>query len=93
MESEVVLVVSPLKSLMENQVQEIKEIPLNISTARLESCTKSEVNNGQFNILFGSPESWLEMKTWRDMISTKFFKRNVVAIVVDEAHLVTWYVL
>ena len=75
---------------MKNQVEEIKNSPLDISAVRLEASTKCGINKGQHNILFGFPESWLETKEWRSMISLKFFKQNVIAIVVDEGHLVTW---
>ena len=75
---------------MINQVKEANESALDISAKRLEECTIVDVDAGQHNLLFGSPETWLDNKTWRDMLSSSVYKKNVVAIVIDEAHLVTW---
>ena len=43
---------------------------------------------GNFNFLFGSPESLAGDSRFRDMFSQDFYRRNTVAIVCDEVHTV-----
>lgn len=47
--------------------------------------------NGGYQVVYASPESFLTIPRWRDMLSAKVYADNLVAIVVDEAHCVdTW---
>ena len=49
------------------------------------------VLHGQIQLLFISPESILLNPRYRNMLLSKTYKENLVALVVDEAHCVkTW---
>ena len=54
------------------------------SVGRIETAAK--IN---FNMIFGIPEMWLSGSV-KEMLSSKFFRRNLVCVVVDEAHKVAW---
>lgn len=43
---------------------------------------------GNFNFVYGSPESLAGDSRFRDMFSLDFYRRNTVAIVCDEVHTV-----
>ncbi|XP_060767264.1 putative ATP-dependent DNA helicase Q1 [Neoarius graeffei] len=83
-ENPIVVVVSPLIALMENQVREATA--LGISAAQLDPDNEALIKRGSFNIVFGSLESWLSGK-WRDMLADEVYKENLLGIVVDEVHL------
>jgi len=53
--------------------------------------TVDELHEGQFQMLFFSPEDLLTDETWRDTIQSKMYAENVqcvVGFVADEAHCV-----
>jgi len=48
---------------------------------------------GRIQLLFISPESLLNNKSYRGVLLSDKYKEKLVAVVVDEAHCVkTWYV-
>ena len=47
------------------------------------------VKKGQFQLLYISPESLLRNPQWRELLLSKVYRENLVALVVDEAHCVT----
>ena len=44
------------------------------------------VKSGTFQLLYISPESLLQNPQWRDMLSSRIYQKNIVALLVDEAH-------
>ena len=55
---------------------------------------RKAVENGEYSIVYGSPESWLGDERWRKMVARDGFKRFVRALAVDEAHIIShWYVI
>ncbi|XP_015255333.1 PREDICTED: probable Werner syndrome ATP-dependent helicase homolog 1 [Cyprinodon variegatus] len=42
--------------------------------------------DGRCQLVFGSPESWLNEK-WRSMLASEVYQKNLVGIVVDEVHV------
>ncbi|XP_062332384.1 putative ATP-dependent DNA helicase Q1 [Osmerus eperlanus] len=84
-ENPVAIVVSPLVALMEDQVKEATE--LGITAMQFGVHNKVDITSGRCQLLFGSPESWLLNKKWRDMLGSDVFQANVMGIVVDEVHL------
>ena len=47
-----------------------------------------KVENGEFSIVYGSPESWLGDIRWRRMLASETYKSHVRAVAVDEAHVI-----
>ena len=84
-ENPVVIVVSSLFALMEDQVKEATE--MGITAMQLGVHDEVEIISGRCQLLFGSPESWLLNNKWRDMLGSEVFQANIIGIVVDEVHL------
>ena len=84
-----VLIVSPLLSLMNKQVDDLAERGLSAVrlTNDLASDAKSAVVEGRVNYIFASPEM-LQERRWRDVFLTTLFQKKLKAVFVDEAHCV-----
>lgn len=49
--------------------------------------------HGEYQLVFLIPESMLRDLIWREMFRSDVYQKNLVALVVDEAHCVEkWYV-
>ena len=82
-----IIVVSPLESLMKDQVQSLCK--LGITATYVGSSVKREsILKGEYEVLFISPESLLTKKVWREMIKNDEYKSRLVGFIVDEAHCV-----
>lgn len=85
----IVVVISPLKALMEDQVRHLKK--LNFSAV----CVTDEHNDnlvrdiidGKHTHVYGSPECFLS-STWRGIFTSKQFRSSLVCVAVDEAHCI-----
>ena len=92
--SQLVLVVSPLISLMTDQVQSLRRIDvrsslLTASDSSVDSeliATKDDLS--KCSLLYCAPESLLNPK-WREVIEMPVISSRIVAIAVDEAHCVS----
>ena len=93
----IVIVVSPLVSLMKDQVHSletkgIKSVFVTKDTAKDsesgDSSFEQQLYEGSFQVVFFSPEALLCNDTWRELLQTSIYQKNVVAFVIDEAHLV-----
>ena len=83
----IAIVVSPLVSLMIDQVRHMTE--RGITAVYVGDCVSEvEVCNGCFQLVFMSPESLLTNETWRDMLTSPVYQEHLVAVVIDEAHCV-----
>lgn len=51
-------------------------------------CEDEKLRNGCYHIIFAHPESFVTSKYGRELLLTKVYRENVVAIVVDEAHCI-----
>lgn len=49
---------------------------------------ETKVCNGEYQLVYLSPEALLTNETWRDMLGSDVYQQNLVALVVDEAHCV-----
>ena len=50
-----------------------------------------QVLNGNYIVVFGSPECLLSTETWRGMFSCKEFVEMLVCVAIDEAHcIIQW---
>ena len=86
------IVISPLVALMDDQIEQAHGMKtLNLSAIRLQAGVDvAKVRSGQFNLVFGSPESWICEKKWNDLLTSKYFQKNVACLVMDEVHKVSW---
>ena len=89
----IVIVVSPLIALMKDQVSALNDKGLSAvyvsgDTSECNEKIIEELHEGNFQVVFFSPESLLTDETWRDMVLSKLYKESVVGFVVDEAHCV-----
>ena len=95
----IVIVISPLISLMKDQIHSlqtkgIKSTFVTKDLADSDDTVEQALYEGSYQIIFFSPEALLCDDTWRDMMQTQVYKENVVAFVIDEAHLIKkWYVM
>ena len=96
----IAIVVSPLISLMKDQIHSLvsKQIKAMFVTRDVTTDTDSSVQaalyEGQYQIVFFSPEVLLCDDMWREMLQSQVYKNNVITFVIDEAHLVKkWQVI
>jgi len=89
--SGIVLVISPLVSLIKDQVKGLQKrgIKASFIGAGQEEANFKEIVNGEMNIVYSSPEAMLANDRWREMICSQVYQKNVVAVAVDEAHCIT----
>lgn len=80
----VIVVVSPLIALIEDQIKEAADLGISATQLGLEE--ENAIKSCRYQVVFGSPEAWLSAK-WEDMLSTEAYKTNLIGIVVDEVHL------
>ena len=48
----------------------------------------ARVLDGEYQLLYISPEALLRNRLWKEMLCTTKYRDNLVALVVDEAHCV-----
>ena len=91
----VVLIISPLVSLMIDQVRSLNT--RGVSAAILSSnkgidrslvATNKDVSDGKYRLLFTAPEAVVEDHRWRMLLLEPPLNSSLVAIAVDEAHCV-----
>lgn len=91
-----IFVVSPLKALMDDQVQYLNSLGLKAIALSEQSDDSilERVMNGEFSHVYGSPESFLATDMWRDVFNATTFKTRLVGVAIDEAHCIShWYVV
>ena len=87
------MVISPLISLMEDQVRFLQDhigisaIALHDQSERLENKIR-DVEDGIYSLVFASPECMLENNIWRKVLSSESFRDHCIGVVYDEAHVV-----
>ncbi|XP_020912974.1 uncharacterized protein LOC110250699 [Exaiptasia diaphana] len=89
--SSTVLVISPLQSLMEDQVSYLKSLGLSAVALHEEQSDNilEKVESGKFMYVFASPEKMLSTTKWRRLFDNSSFKKSLIAVVVDEAHCIS----
>ena len=83
----IVVVVSPLISLIEDQINNVRGLGLsavNISDPEVDGL---RVEKGEYSLVYGSPEAWLTNERWRAMLSNGVYSKKLCAVAVDEAHV------
>ena len=90
----IAIVVSPLISLMQDQVAIFNQKGISSVCVSDKQDTSRESRHkifmGQYQLVFMSPESLFCNLDWRRMLSTDIYMSNVnlIAFIVDEAHCV-----
>ena len=91
--SNVVVVISPLRSLMEDQVIYLNNIgmPAIAITDVEDPELIQQVLNGNYLVVFGSPECLLSTAVWRGIFKCQSFTEMLLGVAIDEAHcIVQW---
>ena len=83
-----IVIISPLKTLMEDQVAYLKSLGLS-GIALHDEQSEEILKKGKFIYLFSSPEKMLSVKRWRKLLSSDEYRRFLVAITIDEAHCIS----
>ena len=91
-----VLVIEPLVSLMLDQVSKMKNTAVSAAAVfdGQDEDTLKGIENGDFSLVYSSPESMLSSEKWRSILSSEDFRNHCELVIVDEAHCVVhWCVL
>ncbi len=85
-----ILVISPLIALMEDQVATIHSFGTSAVYVSDVMMTKDKerIREGKFQVILMSPEALFSGTTWKHTLSTNIFRENLVGMIVDEAHCV-----
>ncbi|CAC5368440.1 recQ [Mytilus coruscus] len=90
-----ILVISPLQSLMLDQVAKMSAIGIDatiVGECQPDKSVADHILKGDFGIVFSSPEAALTPGMWRKCFTSGVFCDNLKAVVIDEAHCITeWY--
>ena len=70
------MIVSPLVSLMEDQVDKLRKLGISaVFLSDIKDEEIKEVDEGCFSLVYGSPEAWLKNERWRKMLSSDMCTR------------------
>lgn len=89
----VIVVISPLRSLMKDQVEYLQNLglPAIAITEDKDFEMIQMVMNGTFNIVYGSPECLLCTSAWTSIFQCESFTELLIGVAIDEAHcIVHW---
>ena len=94
----VVIVVSPLMALMNDQVRSLTDKGVSAVVAKsgteMEEDIKTSIVAGKFQIIFTTPELLVTNKEWIDVFRSPSLNQRLVCLVIDEAHCVKkWLVM
>ncbi|XP_062589152.1 probable ATP-dependent DNA helicase RecQ [Saccostrea cucullata] len=86
------IVVSPLKSLMLDQCKHNASHGISAAVIQAKDEMSSKVvegiKKGTFSVLYMSPETLLDIDSWKDMLlGSKIYKESVCLIAIDEEHI------
>lgn len=86
-----VVIISPLQSLMDDQVRYLKSVGLT-AIALHDQHPEDElrkVEEGKYTYLFPSPEKMLNSCRWRKLLSCEVYHKSLISVVVDEGHCIS----
>ena len=92
----IVVVVTPLISLMIDQKEKFSQKSLTVQfvgNAQTDERVVLSVLNGEVQLVYISPESVLQNRRYRNMLSTEIYQQNLKAFIVDEAHCVKFWLV
>ena len=87
------VVISPLVSLMKEQVQNLKNLAISaITLSDIKEDVKA-VDKDVFSVIYRSPEAFLKIVRWRKMLTSDIYREKLWAIKVNEVHVIKqWWV-
>lgn len=95
-EKSIVIVVSPLNALIDDQINKLKLAGVSCASLRV-LCGKEaderfeELEAGKFQLIFTHPEVAVSNRKCREIFLSTYYQRNVVAVVIDEVHcIIEW---
>ena len=90
----VIVVITPLVSLMVDQVERMQSLQIKaafVGEAQKDKAIIDGVTQGQYHIVYMSPEAAIDSH-WRKLFSSELYQRHLRAIVIDECHCIhEWY--
>ena len=92
----IALVISPLKSLMTDQVAKLRQTGVTGDAIYAGQAVDvlERIKSGDYSIIYASPESVLGTDYWRSILSSSHFQEHCKILVINEAHCVVhWYEL
>ncbi|EFP80654.2 uncharacterized protein PGTG_06610 [Puccinia graminis f. sp. tritici CRL 75-36-700-3] len=87
----IVLVLNPLDSLGDNQVEEknaLKITAVNLTKMNLNETVEQKILNGDYSFIYLSPEVLLNNAIFTRIFFNETFQNRVSLVVVDEAHMI-----
>ena len=89
--SKTIVVISPLQSLMEDQVRYLTNlgIPATAFTNDEDADIIQQVLNGDYTVVIGSPECLLLTTVWRGIFKCQSFTEKLIGVAIDEARCIT----
>ncbi|XP_071168472.1 ATP-dependent DNA helicase RecQ-like [Mytilus edulis] len=91
-ENSSIVVISTLQALMLDQVQKLEKLSIKsvvVCEIRKDKGVGQKISEGQFSIVFSSPEAAFTTGMWRKSLTSGVFHDRVKAVVIDEAHCIT----
>ena len=87
----IIVVISPLKSLMHDQVEYLCNlgIPAIAIVDDNDPEIIQQVIDGYYLVVYCSPECVLSTSTWRGIFGASTFREKLIGVAIDEAHCIT----
>ena len=70
----IILVVCPLKSLVDSHLRELRNRGISSASLRSEDVDENNLPKGTYSFVFGSPESFLQNEKWRHMLRSNVYQ-------------------
>ena len=87
------IVVSPQKALMEDQVRKMSDCGVSAVALHDQAINLAEkignVQAGHYSLVYTSPECILSKDIWRSLISSQEFRDHCIGVAIDEAHCIS----
>ena len=83
------IVICPLVSLMHDQVRKMNDLGITAAAVFKEQDVLDNILDGNYSLVFTSPESMLATKRWEKILKSQSFVEDCVCIAIDEAHCIS----
>ena len=76
-----IAVISPLVSLMKDQIQKLKNLGISaVTLSDFEEEDAKAVEKGVFSLVYESPEAFLKIARWRQMLTSYVYRQSCVQL-------------